>query len=510
MRRDSRLTPLLYSALGGLITGAVVLAGVAIADQDPGTDGVPRVLPYRGTLEQDGAPFDGGLTMTFRLHDEADTLVFEEAQQVEVYQGRFSVLLGSTGEQAVQTLGLAVSNADELYLSIGLTQGDGPEVPLGNRQRFLPVPYALWSTASTDFSVGRNLSVAGHAEAGTLGVSGQASVATLGVLEGAEIGGDLHADGAASTGGNLTVGGGVLVGGRHIEFGAIDELTDGGIALSNGGGDILVINNDGGFRDTWVEGDTFTLVAPTLRFRDDGAYPEALTLREDTLWLNRNGRITQRTRVDGRLMVAGPLHSKGNELVFAEQSDSDNAGGIAYRGDDDTLIINRSGGFAGGTRIDGHLHVDGELRITSDDDETGAALRVERVGGVMGGNFTRVRLNPDDAFDGVEVTGLLQASDGALIGGPMIMWSSKAGGYVTLADWFNRHCRLYLGWSNNNGETPDKWGWTEGANHGCNVDNSEDSVCAAGPDGRFTWVSVNADGDMDGQDDMYVGFVCED
>ena len=516
MHRKDRLAPLLYSALGGLVTGLVILSAVAIADQDPSTDGVPRLIPYRGTLEQDGQPYDGGISMIFRIHDETDTLVFEELQQVQVFQGRFSVLLGSTGEEAVLALSRAVADADSLFLSIALRQGDAAETLLANRQRFLPVPYAFWTTASTDFHVGNSLSVAGHAEAGTLGVSGQASVATLGVLEGATVGGDLGVGGELSAGGDIVSAGNLEMEGRFINFRARDGVGDGGNLAFHGGGDILVLNNDGDFRDMWIEGQYLTLVAPTLRFRtDDGHYLPAMSLTENTLWLNKDGGITQGVRVDGRLMVAGPLHSKGNEIVFAAQSGSGNAGEVAYRGDNDTLVINRGGGFAGGTQVDGRLAVGGSLVVAN-------AERPGRVALSADADDDMLYVNEHWNFrDGVRVNGRFHSSASHMR--DMLVWSSKAESYVTMAAWFNRHCRIYLGHQNlceddcpAPGANPVNWGWASGEEcYACaQGDNDCDNVCLydAPDEGGIAhnWVGLQFTGDVASEDKMFIGFKCVD
>ena len=139
--------------VGSLMTAFLVTAVTAIADGNPATDQVPRLIHYTGTLERDGGAFTGDLPMTFTVYDGADD-VWSETQHVSVYAGRFSVMLGATAGGA--SLSQVVGGADDLYLEIGLdTNGDeeGGEVTLANRQRFLPAPFALWTTAATNFRV---------------------------------------------------------------------------------------------------------------------------------------------------------------------------------------------------------------------------------------------------------------------------------------------------------------------------------------------------------------------
>ncbi len=514
-RKDTVLTAIVSTTL----TALLILGVTALADQDSATDGVPRLIPYRGTLEQDGQPYDGGITMVFRIHDEADALVFEEAQEVQVFQGRFSVLLGSTGPDPLAALTAAVTDADQLFLSVALRRGDDAETLLSNRQRFLPVPYALWTTASTDLRVGNTLNVAGHTDSGTLGVSGQASVGSLGVLDDAVVGGglsaggDLRAAAALSSGGDVTVGDDLELGGRFINFRARDGVGDGGNLAFHGSDDILVLNNGGGFRDVRIEGDTLTLVAPTLRFRTaPGQYVEALSLRGDTLWLNRGGGIAQGTQVAGRLLIQGSLQLGGNEFMFSTREGHSGAGMIAFRGANDTLILNRNSSFAGGTQIDGDLHLNGStLDLTSDDNHHGSALRAETRPALFGGELHTMTLNPDGEFDSVTVEGTLQATT-------MMVYSSKADMNVPLSMWFNLHCTLYFGIQNQceagcpgEGNNPSNWGWTNEEECGLAGDAVGSCFTAADSDNiSHRWLGLSGEGDINANDRFFVSFKCVD
>ena len=477
--------PVLASSLGSAVVAVLLVTALnALADRSPGTDGVPRVIPYRGTLEQDGQPYDGGITMVFRLHDEAEALVFEEPQEVQVYQGRFSVLLGSTGPDRLAELTRAVTDADEVYLSIALRQGDGEETPLSNRQRFLPVPFALWATASTDLQVGNTLTVAGHTESGTLGVSGQASVATLGVLEGAEVGDDLGVGGALTVeetlevGGTVATGGTLTVGGRNIEFAPIEGVSTGGIVAANGGGDILVLNRGGGFRDLWIEGDTLSLEAPNLRFRRDGQYLPALTLREDGLYLSHGRHIPGGVIADGNFTVTGSMVLSHDNFYFGENERTD--GGIIARRDlDDALVLNAVRSFAGGTRIESGLEVRGALDVANAAGAGGTAVSTD-----ANGNW--LHLNQGDGFSaGTRVNGDLYSASSYMQG--MRLWSSKLNSYVSVATWISNHCRLYFGHDDGcgdgcpaDGENPDHWGWTN--EHGCGLADGSSGECISARD----------------------------
>jgi hypothetical protein len=155
MKMKDTLKHTISGFVGALFAISLMLGLRALADGDPGTDGVKKHIPYQGTLEKDGVGVNATVEMTFELYDggaEDATLAWSEVLQVPVYAGRFSVLLGSSSSGSVADLTQVVRDADDLHLAILVTDGD-VAVPLSNRQRFVPLPYALWSTSATDFQV---------------------------------------------------------------------------------------------------------------------------------------------------------------------------------------------------------------------------------------------------------------------------------------------------------------------------------------------------------------------
>jgi hypothetical protein len=144
----------------GAVTAFVLFVGVgALADGNPATDGVPRVIHYTGTLERDGAAHNGTATMLFRVFD-GNTEAWSETQTVQVYAGRFSVLLGSTTATSANNLSEAINDADDLYLGVTLKLEQG-DVVLTNRQRFTPAPFSLWTASASGLKVGGALEIYG-------------------------------------------------------------------------------------------------------------------------------------------------------------------------------------------------------------------------------------------------------------------------------------------------------------------------------------------------------------
>lgn len=178
------LRPLLVLAM--LSTAFVAGVSVSVlADGNPATDGVPRVIPYQGVLELDGQPFNGEVSIGFSIYaaSSGGAPLWSEERTVSVYNGTFAVSLGSITPIAATLLA-----ADSLWVGITV---DGLEMT--NRQNITPVPYALWSAQSSDLtvardaSIARNLSVVGTATFGnTVNVGGRltatSGLTVLGVL----------------------------------------------------------------------------------------------------------------------------------------------------------------------------------------------------------------------------------------------------------------------------------------------------------------------------------------
>ncbi len=237
---DIRRTPgwVHWLTLCALLAALVAATSPARADGDPRTDSVPRMMPYEGYLELDGAPVDArgddALHLLFALYDspEAAEPVYTQPLVVEVYAGSFTATVGPVGQGpdgGARAIADVVTAADDLHLGLTLLgDPDDPadDIPLSRRQPIRATPYALWTTAATDLSV----------------------------ADEAQIDGDLTVGGALAAGG-LQVGGDVALPGDAIDtaevadgsLGAADlDPTVSGTGIRRGGGRLRV---DGGFID---------------------------------------------------------------------------------------------------------------------------------------------------------------------------------------------------------------------------------------------------------------------
>lgn len=166
---------LLLAASVGAIAALIGVTGpawvpAAIADQNPATDTVPRVVPYSGTLDVDGIPLTGSVSLRFTIYD-GSTAVWSEDVAITATDGRFSALLGAS-----VPIDGAIGAGDDLTLGIVVLNGPGPadDVALVGRQRFVPVPFAMWTAGASDLVVARDAFVQGELQAeGPMRVVGQ-------------------------------------------------------------------------------------------------------------------------------------------------------------------------------------------------------------------------------------------------------------------------------------------------------------------------------------------------
>ena len=238
----------------GAVTALVLLLGVrAMADGNPATDGVPRVIHYSGTLEHDGSAVNASATMQFRVFD-GNTEVWTETQSVQVFAGRFSVLLGSTTPASAQALATAIGNADDLYLGITLKSPDG-DVVLTNRQRFTPAPFSLWTTAAANFKVAGEVTQRLTVNGGdvTEAMDGftlrlKSGGQTL-LADGNEIDSNDHIYLNANSKNGVIAGGNLRMRGYDFTMVPNDPVPrgDGGRALVQYTDEVLVVNFDGDF-----------------------------------------------------------------------------------------------------------------------------------------------------------------------------------------------------------------------------------------------------------------------
>ena len=57
-----------FTAFGGGLVAMVLALGVnAVADGNSGTDNVPKLIPYHGSIEKDGHGLNGSVKLHFRI-----------------------------------------------------------------------------------------------------------------------------------------------------------------------------------------------------------------------------------------------------------------------------------------------------------------------------------------------------------------------------------------------------------------------------------------------------------
>lgn len=163
---------------GLMWTLPVVATGlVVLADNNPATDDVKRMIGYQGTLELDGTALSGPVSLELALYpsDIATTPVYRQCFTPTLAAGRFNVVLGPSGLPADNTtcigtptvsLATVVNDANDLHVGITVIDGQRGRIALENKQRVLPVPYTLWATEAANFKVNNDLSVTRNASVG--------------------------------------------------------------------------------------------------------------------------------------------------------------------------------------------------------------------------------------------------------------------------------------------------------------------------------------------------------
>ena len=151
-------------ALGCMVIGALVgTTAQSFADGDLSTSTVTEgdlVIPYDGFLMLDSTSVNGTQALKFELFQQSagGAPIWTETQDVNLYNGRFSVGLG-----AVSSLTTTILDAEKLYLAVTIIEDDGmgnlTEVALSGRQAIEPAPHAAWSGHSANFKVANSLKV---------------------------------------------------------------------------------------------------------------------------------------------------------------------------------------------------------------------------------------------------------------------------------------------------------------------------------------------------------------
>jgi len=199
---------------------------------------IPRQIPYRGVLEQNGAPVPSGtVAMRFDLWD-AETggasRWSEAMPAVAVQDGQFSVALGDTNPIPAAVLALPT-----LYLAVSV-EGQA----LAGRQRLLTVPYAQKATTATY--------VVGAGTVNTTAVNASGAVSALTVSAGSTVSAPTVAAGSAATAPafytpylaiGAGIGGGNDAGNLHLESNATGG--DGRIYLNWFNGKGVVVGGGG-------------------------------------------------------------------------------------------------------------------------------------------------------------------------------------------------------------------------------------------------------------------------
>ncbi|MEO1270025.1 MAG: hypothetical protein AAFX99_18210, partial [Myxococcota bacterium] len=227
---------------GACLVGLTLLGLQAMADGDPTTDNVPRLIPYNGVLKTNGAPVtatgEDAPWLRFDITDGEEAqapVVYSQSMQVNAYDGRFTALLGPTDDDGV-AIDTVIGGADRLYLRMAILNTHNPndpastaddDVALMNTQLLTLSPYALWATHATSFDVAGALTAANVA---VTTLDTQTLHATAATLTTAEV---THLHGNEATG-ELAVASRLSLSGAGTPVEGVDTLDHYKLLLAEG------------------------------------------------------------------------------------------------------------------------------------------------------------------------------------------------------------------------------------------------------------------------------------
>ncbi len=196
-------------ATAGVMFGGILALAFGAIAEDSELDAGPRMFPYNGYLEFDGAAFNGDVDLRFTVTDGVDCNFEEEHDGVQVYAGRFNANIGAVAGD-VPT---CVFDAEAVFIQVAVreAESEGEYTALRGQQRIHPVPFAYWAAEASDLKVDGNVNVSGS-------VIAQGDL----VLDGAisDIGGAVAVDDDLVVFGNLRVSNNVA------ESDVVDEYND--------------------------------------------------------------------------------------------------------------------------------------------------------------------------------------------------------------------------------------------------------------------------------------------
>ncbi len=320
MSSTSSLSPRAASvlALSCLLLGGVVFNAVsALADGLNDTQtviGSNLIMPYDGYMMVDSAPITGTRTIQFDLYEASSggTSVWVEEQAVQLYNGRFSVGLGTSTSLTARIL-----DAEKLWLAMTIVEVDAAgtrsTIALSGRQAIEPAPFAAWSAYSADKEI-----------------AGDATV-----------GGTLHVDGATTLG-NATTDVHTITGDVNLN-GPLKPGYSNWDSTSGDGG--AVIRNDNGTYDAlMIAGNTAGGGDRAIRLYDDVTIDDDLMI-EDSMLVKGNtvfgNASTDSTTINGSATVTGTLSADTLSGAYRPVYDNWNS----TTGDGGAGIFNDSSSF---------------------------------------------------------------------------------------------------------------------------------------------------------------------
>ena len=150
LRTRSRVSKEVFCSIALLV--AIFADVQPICSQSAGVEGspgIPHLMKFSGVLNEGGSPSDGVLRINFAVYAarSGGTPLWEETQDVQVSEGRYTVFLGKTLSEGIPASIFSSGQLRWMGIKV-VSQGEGAE-ELQPRTLLTTVPYAFKAGTQT-------------------------------------------------------------------------------------------------------------------------------------------------------------------------------------------------------------------------------------------------------------------------------------------------------------------------------------------------------------------------
>ncbi len=326
----------------GIFIGCILALTVSSMAEDTELDSEPRVFPYNGYLEFNGAPLNGLVDLMFTVTDQGECSFSEEHDNVSVFAGRFVTNIGSVNGDVDG----CVFDSEQVYIQVAVRNADeeGDYTALVGQQRIHPVPFAYWAAEGSDMKIDGGATIAG---ATTIG--GPTTINNT-----LTISGDIN-----DSNGSVVINDGLTVNGA-IQPRAGNNAIDWADNVFGGSGDDAWIKyyRDGSGEDTALQIGIDNDGVDNIEFYQQGAV--RMNIEGGNVATSGNINVGNNANVSGNLNVSGNVDIVGNVQLDGSLVNTNSNSDVTVN---DNLDVNNSLNVDGSAKVDVNFEVDGTTTL---------------------------------------------------------------------------------------------------------------------------------------------------